>query len=68
MACSESKLRGCAHCDALMGRFFEHDAEPDEVPAVSLKIALTPRWKTALYEHGWNETLWVSDLHLPNVG
>lgn len=55
---------GCAHCNALIGRFYEHHAELDDAPAISMKSPLSSQWRKAMEEYGWDETWWV-DLSRP---
>ena len=49
---------GCAHCDALIGEFHEHDAWDDQQQVCSFAIRIDEHWRQALkansgYEDGW---------------
>lgn len=39
---------GCAHCDALIGQHFEHQAERDNVPVMTLQVPVSVGWKAAM--------------------
>jgi competence protein CoiA len=49
---------GCAHCDALIGEFYEHDAWEDQETVCQFPIRVNERWRQAIrgnddYEDGW---------------
>uniref|UniRef100_UPI00376F4D20 competence protein CoiA n=1 Tax=Pseudorhizobium flavum TaxID=1335061 RepID=UPI00376F4D20 len=50
---------GCSHCDALIGQHFEYQAERDDAPAITLQVPITPEWKAAMDDYGWDVTWWV---------
>jgi hypothetical protein len=49
---------GCAHCDCLIGEFYEHDAWEGQEIACVFPIRLSPRWQEAIegkddFGRGW---------------
>ena len=48
---------GCAHCGALIGEFFEHEAWDDQKEVANFRIRITDRWRRAIedagYDAGW---------------
>ena len=49
---------GCAHCDAFIGEFFEHEAWQDQEPICVFETRISERWRAAIlghhgYQEGW---------------
>jgi competence protein CoiA len=49
---------GCAHCDALIGEFSEHEAWEDQKEMCAFPIRITEQWRQAIegnvaFERGW---------------
>jgi hypothetical protein len=49
---------GCAHCDALIGEFYEHDACENQQEICTFSIRINERWRQALEASGGHEDGW----------
>lgn len=61
---------GCCHCDALLGRFFDYEYQPEESPRIRTELHLTSSLVAALAKEA-SEVAWIINrwvLHLPQAG
>ncbi len=49
---------GCAHCDALMGEFHEHNAWHDQKVVSEFAVAVDEAWRAAIRDHDGYEDGW----------
>jgi hypothetical protein len=49
---------GCAHCDVLLGEFYEHDAWDDQREVCAFPIRIDDRWRQALEANDGHEDRW----------
>lgn len=49
---------GCAHCDAIFGRHFEHEAYDDRETVLTMDFALDERWRRFLEENDEDSAGW----------
>jgi competence protein CoiA len=52
---------GCCHCDALQGRFFDHDSWCDAQPAYAVEAELSDLWACQLFEANDDLRRWWFD-------
>lgn len=58
---------GCIHCDALMGRFFDHEIAYDAHPIFSIDVVFDERWHTHLEDREAVDKWWFDDRPGENV-
>lgn len=52
---------GCIHCDALQGRFFEHEVAYDAEPVFSVDVLFDERWVSHLEDREAMDKWWFDD-------
>lgn len=52
---------GCVHCDALQGRFFDHEVAYDAQPVLSVDVLFDDRWVAHLEDREAIDKWWFDD-------
>jgi hypothetical protein len=52
---------GCIHCDALQGRFFDHEVAYDAQPVFSVDVLFDDRWVSHLEDREAIDRWWFGD-------
>jgi len=52
---------GCIHCDALQGRFFDHEVAYDAQPVLSVDVLFDDRWVSHLEDRDAIDRWWFDD-------
>lgn len=52
---------GCIHCDALQGRFFDHEVAYDAQTVLSVDVLFDDRWVSHLENREAIEKWWFDD-------
>ncbi|CCE98413.1 hypothetical protein SFHH103_03922 [Sinorhizobium fredii HH103] len=50
---------GCAHCDSLVGQFYELDADWESEPLDTFRVRVADGWKEVIDSCGWLDTWYV---------